>query len=90
MKFFGGLMHSDYISGAGSALFFFQNISHTYERVGMDNSDGIATRYGLDGWGSNPCGGDIFRTHPASYKMGTGPFPGVKRPRRGVNHPLPI
>jgi len=25
--------------------------------------------------------------HPASYTMGTGPFPGVKRPGRGVDHP---
>jgi hypothetical protein len=25
--------------------------------------------------------------HPASYKMGTGSFPGVKRPGRGVDHP---
>jgi len=27
--------------------------------------------------------------HPASYTMGTGSFPGVKRPGRGVNHPRP-
>jgi hypothetical protein len=26
--------------------------------------------------------------HPASYEMGTGFFPGVKRPQRGVDHPL--
>jgi len=25
--------------------------------------------------------------HPSSYTMGTGTFPGVKRPRRGVDHP---
>jgi hypothetical protein len=25
--------------------------------------------------------------HPASYTMGTGCFPGVKRPGRGVDHP---
>jgi hypothetical protein len=25
--------------------------------------------------------------HPASYTMGTGSLPGVKRPRRGVDHP---
>ena len=43
-----------------------------------------------------PVGGEIFRTrpdrpwvHPASYTMGTGPFPGVKRPGRGVEHPHP-
>jgi len=27
--------------------------------------------------------------HPASYKMGTGSFPGVKRPGRGVDNPAP-
>ena len=27
--------------------------------------------------------------HPASYTMGTGSFPGVKRPGRGVEHPPP-
>jgi len=27
--------------------------------------------------------------HLASYKMGTGYFPGVKRPERGVDHPTP-
>jgi len=26
-------------------------------------------------------------THPASYTMGSGSFPGVKRPWRGVDHP---
>jgi hypothetical protein len=25
--------------------------------------------------------------HPASYALGTGSFPGVKRPGRGVDHP---
>ena len=27
--------------------------------------------------------------HPASYTMGTGSFPGLKRPGRGVDHPTP-
>ena len=27
--------------------------------------------------------------HPASYTIGTESFPGVKRPGRGVDHPLP-
>jgi hypothetical protein len=27
--------------------------------------------------------------HPASYTMGTGSFPGVKRPGRGADHPPP-
>jgi len=49
------------------------------------------------GWtvrGSNPSGGEDFRTrpdlpwaHPASYTIGTGSFPVVKRPGRGFNHP---
>ena len=46
--------------------------------------------------GSNP-GGARFSApiltgpgaHPASYTMGTGSFPGVKRPGRGVDHPPP-
>ena len=29
------------------------------------------------------------RAQPASYTMGTGSFPGVKRPGRGVDHPPP-
>jgi len=40
--------------------------------------------------GSNPrVGDDIFRTRPdpASYTMGIGSFPAVKRPGRGVDHP---
>ena len=28
-------------------------------------------------------------THPSSYRMGTGSFPGVKRPGRGFDHPPP-
>ena len=31
---------------------------------GLDRSVGMATRYGLDGPGSNPDGGDIFHTRP--------------------------
>ena len=55
---------------------------------GRDSSVGIATRYGLDGARieSRPnCPG----THPASYTMGTGSFPGGKRPGRGADHPPP-
>jgi hypothetical protein len=29
------------------------------------------------------------RAYPASCAMGTGSFPGVKRPGRGINHPPP-
>ena len=64
---------------------------------GRDTSVGIATRYRLDGPGiesrwwrdfphpSRPAPG----VHPASCTMGTGSFPGVKRPGRGVDHLAP-
>jgi len=32
---------------------------------------------------------NTHETHPASYTMGTGYFPGVKRPERVVEHPPP-
>ena len=58
---------------------------------------GLATRYGLDCPGiDSQCGARFSapvqngsRADPASYKMGTGSFPGVKGPRRGVDNPLP-
>jgi hypothetical protein len=37
---------------------------HICRHKGRDISVGIATRYGLDGRGSNPGGGEIFRTCP--------------------------
>ena len=61
--------------------------------VGQHSSVGIATDYGLDGPGieSRLGGRASVQTgpgaHPASYTMGTGSFPGVKRPGRGVDHP---
>jgi len=53
---------------------------------GPGSSVGIATDYGLDGPGSNPGGDEISPppvqtgpgAHPASCKIGTGSFPGVK------------
>jgi len=65
--------------------------------VGRDSSVDIATGYGLDDPGiesrwkrafphpSRPALG----AHPASYTMGTGYFPWVKRPGRGVDHLTP-
>jgi hypothetical protein len=32
--------------------------------LGRGSSVGVPTRYGLDGTGSNPAGGEIFRTRP--------------------------
>ena len=58
-------------------------------------SVGIATTYGLDGPGIESRWGARFSAtvqtvpgaYPASYTMGTGSFPGVKRSERGVDHP---
>jgi hypothetical protein len=65
-------------------------VACTLHKIGRDSSVGIAARYGLDG----PVGTRFSVSvqtdpgvHPASYKMGTGYFPGVKRPGRGVDHP---
>jgi len=63
--------------------------------VDRDSSVGIATRYGLEGSGIEFQWGARFSApvqtlpggHPASYTMGTGSFPGVKRPGRDVDHP---
>ena len=63
--------------------------------VGRESSVGIATRYGLDGPGLGSRWGERYsapvqtdaEAHPASNSMGTGPFPGVKRPGRGDDHP---
>jgi len=70
--------------------------SPTLRVVGRDSSVGIATRYGLEGPGIESRWGRDFPhpsrsflgAHPASYTMGTGSFPGVKRPGRSVDHPL--
>ena len=59
------------------------------------SSVGIATRYGLGGPGIESRWGSRFfapvqtgpGAHPAYSTMGTGSFPGVKRPERGVDHP---
>ena len=65
---------------------------------GRDSSVGIATRYGLDGPGIESRWGEISRTCPGRpwgppsllYNGYRVTFPGVKRPRSGVDHPPPI
>ena len=62
--------------------------------MGRDSSVGIAIRYGLVGPEIESRFGARFsapvqdgpEAHPASYTIGTGSFPGVKRPGRGLNH----
>jgi hypothetical protein len=58
----------------------------------------IATRYGLDGTGFVPSGGEIFHTRshqprgPSSllYNGYEVSYPRVKRPGRGPDHPPPL
>ena len=65
--------------------------------MGRDSSVGIATRYGLEGPGIELRWGARFSApvqtgpgaQPASYTMGTGSLPGVKRPERDVDYPTP-
>ena len=60
-------------------------------------SVGIATCYGLDGPGIESQWGARFSApvqtgpavHSASYTRGSGSFPELKRPGRGVEHPTP-
>jgi len=65
---------------------------NTFVDVGWDSSVGIATRYGMKG----PVGARFSApvqtspgAHPASFTMGTGSLPRVKRPGRCVDHPSP-
>ena len=63
-----------------------------------DISVGIASRYGLDGPGIESRWGARFSAPvqtgpgalPASYTMGTGSFPRINWPGRGVDHPPPF
>ena len=65
--------------------------------MGRDSLVGIPTSYGLDGLGIKSRWGARFSApvqtvpgdHTASYTTGTGDFSGVKRPGRGVDHPVP-
>jgi len=65
------------------------------QAVGQDCAVGTATRYGLDGPGSNTAEDEIFHTcqrrlRGTSSLLHKGyrvPFQRVKRPGRGVDHP---
>ena len=65
--------------------------------LGRNNAVSITIRHGLDcpGIESRWGGARFFApvqtgpgAHPASYTKGTRYFPGVKRPRRGIDNPL--
>jgi hypothetical protein len=66
-------------------------------KSGPGGSVSIATDYGLDGPGIESRWGARFfahvqtgpEAHPASCTMGTGSFPGAKRPGRSDDHPPP-
>ena len=65
-------------------------------KMGRDSSVGIEIRYGLGGpgiesrwWSFSVPVQTGPGAHPASYTIGTGSLPGVKRPGRGVEHPSP-
>ena len=75
-----------------------QNVEFVNVKPGglsRDSSVGVATRYGLDGpgiesrWGSRISAPvqTSSGSHPVPYTMGTGSFPGVKRPGRFFDHP---
>jgi len=65
---------------------------HWALKVGRDSFVGIATRWTVrieSRWGvrfSAPIQTSPG-AHPTSYTMGTWSLPGVKRPRRGIDHP---
>ena len=71
------------------------NLKRELIQTWRDRSFGIATRYALDGPAIESRYGRDFAhpsrlalgPHPVTYTMGTGSFPGVKRPGRGVGHP---
>ena len=68
-----------------------------YLSVGRESVVSLATCYRLDGPGIEFRWGVRFSApvqtshgaHPASYTMGTGSFPGVKRPGRSIDHQYP-
>jgi len=77
---------------------YIKEVMYWPKRVeGRDSSVVITTRYGLDGPGIESRWWVIFfapvqtsrGAHPASYTVGIGSFPGVKRPGRGVDYPPP-
>ena len=77
---------------AANEIFTFNNLSEGIKDIG------ITTGYGLDGPGIESRWGARFSapvqtgpgTHPASYTMGTGSFPGLKSGRDVTLTPHPL
>jgi hypothetical protein len=73
----------------------FETVHTNIHTMGRVSSVDIVTRYRLGSLGIESQWGARLSTpvqtgpgaYPASYTMGTGPFPGVKWPGRGVDHP---
>jgi hypothetical protein len=88
---------SDQLLCTAPCLSTHMSVSVPTHFVGWEGSVGIATRYGLAGLGIEyGGGGQIFRTRPdlpwgtrSLLYNGYRVFRGVKRPRRGVDHPTP-
>jgi hypothetical protein len=65
------------------------------DRNGFTRSQDSSVGTGWTVWGSNSVGEARFsapvqtgsEAHPVFYTKGTGSFPRVKRPERGVDHP---
>jgi len=53
----------------------------------QDSADGVATHYGLVGARFSAPVQTGPGAHPTPFTMGTGPFPGIKQPGRGIDHP---
>ena len=72
-------------------------LQRIYINRDRNSSVGTETDYGLDGPGIEPPVGVRFSApvqtgpgdHPASFTVGIGSFPGVKRPGRGVDQSSP-
>ena len=85
------------VHGSCNIRFFSEYYLSLTLSMGRGSSVGIATRYGLDGPGIESRWGARFSApiqtglvaYPASRTMGTGSFPGVKRPGRGAEHSPP-
>jgi hypothetical protein len=84
-----------YVLGYLKSVLKYKFLIFVTDTEGRHSAVGIRTDYGLDGPGiESRCGRNFSQPsipalgpHPALYSVGTGSFPGVKWPGRGVVHP---